>query len=209
MHRKFNEKFAEMLGRDAPFIVATVIDVRGSAVAKPGAKAIIDEHGRPIFGWVGGGCVESFICAEAKAALAARAPRVITADLEEELSGVGLPCGGVMQIFIEPVVPPLRVSLIGSGRASVEASRMLERVGFAVTHYTAAYKVKEISKSSLAILAPAEGEDFSDFNGVLEAASDCWLLLDVVNEAQALEQLGRCGIREELLKSIALHAGLD
>lgn len=122
-----------MLSRSAPFVVATIITVRGSAVAKPGAKAIIDAEGRPVFGWVGGGCVESFVCAEAKEALASGAPRVITADLEDELSGVGLPCGGVMQIFIEPVQPPRRVLVRGESETAHEAARMLERMGFIVT----------------------------------------------------------------------------
>lgn len=133
MHREFHQKFGELLARDAPFIVATVIGVRGSAVAKPGAKAIIDEDGRPVFGWVGGGCVESFVCAEAREALREREPRVITADLEDELSGVGLPCGGVMQIFIEPVLPRRRVKVFGKGALADEASRILERAGFNVT----------------------------------------------------------------------------
>ncbi|MBD0371959.1 MAG: XdhC family protein [Pyrinomonadaceae bacterium] len=133
MHRKFHRKMEEMLGLDAPFIVATVIKVRGSAVAKPGAKAIIDGEGRPVFGWVGGGCVESFVCAEAKEALEAGAPRVIVADLEDELSGVGLPCGGVMEIFIEPVIPRRRVRVSGESAAAHAASEMLERIGFAVS----------------------------------------------------------------------------
>lgn len=133
MHGEFHEKFGEMLRSDAPFIVATVIAVRGSAVARPGAKAIIDGEGRPVFGWVGGGCVESFVCAEAREALRAGEPRVITADLEDELSGVGLPCGGVMQIFIEPVLPRRRVKVLGKGALADEAARILERTGFNVT----------------------------------------------------------------------------
>lgn len=189
-----------MLGRDEPFIVATVIDVRGSAAAKPGAKAIIDERGRPVFGWVGGGCVESFVCAEAKEALATGAPRIITADLEDELSGVGLPCGGVMQIFIEPVTPRRRVRVLGKSALALEASQMLERIGFTVT--------QQASASAIALREP---EVACGFELVLEAEPDYVALLPYPEtQAQAFEQLRGCGIREASLAAGAqLRAGLD
>lgn len=200
MHRKFYEKFGEMLRREAPFVVATVINVQGSAAAKPGAKAIIDEHGRPVFGWVGGGCVESFVCGEAKEALAASQPRIITADLEDELSGVGLPCGGVMQIFIEPVTPRRRVLVLGKSAVALEASQMIERIGFSVT-----------LDSSAPGLDLQEFEDAYGFELVLEAEPDYVALLpNLEPQAQAFEQLRRRGTEAESLASLApLRAGLD
>jgi xanthine dehydrogenase accessory factor len=200
MHRKFHEQMGEMLRRDEPFIVATVIDVRGSAVAKTGAKAIIDERGRPVFGWVGGGCVESFVCAEAKEALATGAPRIITADLEDELSGVGLPCGGVMQIFIEPVTPRRRVLVHGKSDLALEVSQMMERIGFAVTQ-----------QSSAPGIALQKAEELYSFELVLEAEPDYLALLPhPETQAQAFEQLRRGGIKAESLAGHApLRAGLD
>lgn len=173
MYRKFHERMEEMLRRDAPFIVATVIRVRGSAVAKPGAKAIIDERGRPVFGWVGGGCVESFVCAESKEALAEGVPRIIVADLEDELSGVGLPCGGVMEIFIEPFMPRPRVLVLGENGLALEASAMLERIGFDAAPGSSSHKEHdaqaagslegiEDERGSLVIIAPQKGESFAE-----------------------------------------------
>jgi xanthine dehydrogenase accessory factor len=226
MHRKFHQKMEEMLRRDEPFIVATVINVRGSAAAKPGAKAIIDAEGRPVFGWVGGGCVESCVCAEARAAIEAGVPRVITADLEDELSGVGLPCGGVMEIFIEPVAPRRRVLVLGESALAIEASQIMERVGFAVTHQAAAPGAandKElegqnispvesdlIDRGSLVILAPREGEDISGFQHILKAAPAYAALLSYPSAtAQTSAQLRWRGIREESLSGLQLRAGLD
>ncbi|HKS28348.1 MAG TPA: XdhC family protein [Pyrinomonadaceae bacterium] len=141
-----------MLRREMPFVVATVIRVRGSAVAKPGAKSIIDAEGRPVFGWVGGGCVESFVCSAAKEALAEASPRVVTADLEDELSGVGLPCGGVMEIFIEPVMPRRRVLVTGENDAARHASEILERIGFAV-----ASSASDVERDSLIMVEARAG----------------------------------------------------
>lgn len=162
-----------MLRREAPFIVATVIRVRGSALAKPGAKAIIDERGSPVFGWVGGGCVESFVCAEAVEALAAGAPRIVIADLEDELAGVGLPCGGVMEIFLEPVMPRPRALVLGEKAPATEAIAMLERIGFKAACGPSSRHERDatgmaslegvpIERGSLAIIVPRKGESLAE-----------------------------------------------
>jgi xanthine dehydrogenase accessory factor len=212
----------EMLRQDVPFIVATVIDVRGSAVAKPGAKAIIDGEGRPVFGWVGGGCVESFVCAESREALRAGAPRIITADLEDELSGVGLPCGGVMQIFLEPVIPRRRVFVFGESAAALEAEELLDRIGFAVKSIpfpldadeqdTGAAVPVEFERGSLIIIASPEDKGLAVVESILEARPDYVAVLPEMDaQAQAVKQR-RNEIKEESLESIdgvLFRSGLD
>ena len=42
-----------------PFALATVIETRGSVSARTSAKALINDQGRLVCGWVGGGCAES------------------------------------------------------------------------------------------------------------------------------------------------------
>ena len=42
-----------------PFALATVIETRGSVSARTAAKALINDQGRLVCGWVGGGCAES------------------------------------------------------------------------------------------------------------------------------------------------------
>ncbi|WP_438023579.1 XdhC family protein [Sorangium sp. So ce233] len=50
---RFYAALLEMLGSERSFAVATVVEVRGSASGKPGAKAIFDEHGHNLHGWGG------------------------------------------------------------------------------------------------------------------------------------------------------------
>lgn len=88
-----------------PFAVATVIAVRGSSSAKPGSKALIDAEGRNVFGWVGGGCADAYVRSQAREAMAQGCPRIVQADLDDEVFGLGMPCGGVMDVFIEPQAP--------------------------------------------------------------------------------------------------------
>lgn len=188
-----------MLRRDAPFVVATVIRVRGSAAAKPGAKSIIDGEGRAVFGWVGGGCVESFVCAEAREALAAGSPRIITADLEDELSGVGLPCGGVMEIFIEPVMPRRRVLILGGSEAARHASEIVERVGFAVTS-----TLTELERGALIIVAARSGEESHDLERLIHAQPEYLAVIpDHETRAQAGLDLGGTSPAERALSVAA------
>jgi xanthine/CO dehydrogenase XdhC/CoxF family maturation factor len=88
-----------------PYCLATVVCVRGSASAKPGSKMVISREGKNLLGWVGGGCAESFTITNALEAIQERRPRLITADLDDEVFGLGMPCGGTMDIFLEPIHP--------------------------------------------------------------------------------------------------------
>lgn len=97
----------EKLERDRlPHCLATVVSVRGSASAKPGSKMLVSADGKNLWGWVGGGCAESYTIANCLEALEERRPRTITADLDDEIFGLGMPCGGQMDIFLEPRLPP-------------------------------------------------------------------------------------------------------
>jgi len=97
-----------------PFALATVIAVKGSASAKPGSKAIFNEEGKNIWGWVGGGCAESFVAKNAMESMADGATRIISADLDDEIFGLGMPCGGIMDVYIEPQKPVEKISVRGS-----------------------------------------------------------------------------------------------
>lgn len=125
-----------------PFVVATVIGVRGSSSAKPGSKAIISEAGKNIFGWIGGGCAETFICDEATKALAERKTRVVTADLDDEIFGLGMPCGGFMDVYIEPVFPRKRLLITGHNGVTPALALLADMAGYEVSVH-AAHAVRE------------------------------------------------------------------
>ena len=95
--------------------VATVVSTEGSASAQPGSKAIINARGERVFGWVGGGCAETTVRDEALRALAERRPRVLRLDLDDEVLGVDMPCGGYMDLYIEPVLPRSVLMILGHG----------------------------------------------------------------------------------------------
>src|SRR5690606_29401086 len=62
-------------------------------------------------GWVGGGCAERFIGEESREAIKEKKPRIILADLDDEIFGLGVACGGKMRLFIDPIIPAVKVTL--------------------------------------------------------------------------------------------------
>ncbi len=101
----------EIRQRGEPFVLATVIEVIGSSSAKVGSRAIFDKSGKNFYGWIGGGCAERFVGEESVTSLNERKGRIILADLEDEVFGLGVDCGGKMRIFLDPVFPLENISL--------------------------------------------------------------------------------------------------
>jgi len=124
---------AEFSAHGRPFAIATVVRVEGSSSAPRGSKGLIDEHGKLVVGWVGGGCAESAVKTEALKCMAAAKPQFITLDLRDEQLGVGMPCGGKMEVFIEPVLPRPELLIVGHGRIAETLCTLGHLMGFTTT----------------------------------------------------------------------------
>ncbi len=124
------QKLLELSARREPYALATVIAVHGSASARPGSKAIISFEGRNILGWIGGGCAESYVAQQALEAMQIAQPRVIHIDLNDEVLGVGMPCGGSMDVFVEPVTPGRQLFLFGDDIVIDLLAKWMPRCGF-------------------------------------------------------------------------------
>jgi xanthine dehydrogenase accessory factor len=89
--------------------LATVVATRRSAPRPLGSKLAVTASGR-LFGSVSGGCVEADVAERAKSVLAGGAPEVISYGIaDDEAWSVGLPCGGEIDVFVEPFAgaPPI------------------------------------------------------------------------------------------------------
>ena len=81
--------------------VATVVATRLSAPRPVGAKFAVSESGA-ICGSVSGGCVESDVAEQAREVLDTGEPKLLTYGIsDEDALGVGLPCGGEIDVFVE------------------------------------------------------------------------------------------------------------
>ena len=84
--------------------IARVVDVEGSGPRDPGAAMAVSEDGE-VAGSVSGGCVEGAVVTEALDVLHGdQEPRLVTFGYsDDEAFAVGLTCGGIIHLFIEPL----------------------------------------------------------------------------------------------------------
>ena len=83
-------------------VVATVVATRSSAPRPVGSKLFVREDGS-IQGSVSNGCVENDVILAAQEVLAGGEARLITYGITDEMAfGVGLPCGGEIDVFVQP-----------------------------------------------------------------------------------------------------------
>ena len=81
--------------------VATVVATRLSAPRPVGSKFAVSESGQ-ICGSVSGGCVEGDVFEHAKEVLENGVPRLVSYGIsDDEALGIGLPCGGEIDVFVE------------------------------------------------------------------------------------------------------------
>ena len=95
-----------LLAAGEPFVLATVVNTKGSTPQKPGAKLLVRADGT-MFGTLGGGCVEADVLTEARIILEEQtdgAPQLRRFVLNEDIAAKdGLVCGGTMEILIDPL----------------------------------------------------------------------------------------------------------
>lgn len=143
----------ELKAKGEPFVVATVVRTLASVAAKPGAKAIIGADGR-MAGWVGGGCALGAVKEAAKRCLEDGTARLISVMPFDQLKAQGLrpgdtkdgvefaknmcPSRGVVDVFIEPVLPRPLLILCGATPVAVAIADLAPRIGLQVAVHAAA-----------------------------------------------------------------------
>jgi xanthine dehydrogenase accessory factor len=130
MQKNFLEILREVRAQRHPCAVATVIETTGSSSAKASSKAVIDEAGRVLAGWIGGGCAESMTCSQALECMKTGETAILDIDLDSETLGAGMPCGGSMRVYVEPVLPRPVMWLMGHGRVAECLCQLGDLQGF-------------------------------------------------------------------------------
>lgn len=132
MARQILDVLTELRSQRVPHAVATVVESVGSVSAKTGSKAVIDDRGEVVAGWVGGGCAESATCHAALECIASGHTTVIDIDLDDEVLGAGMPCGGSMRVFVEPLLPRATLWIMGHGSVGEALCQLGDLVGLEV-----------------------------------------------------------------------------
>jgi len=112
--------------------VATITNVRGSIPSFQTAKMLVRDDGS-IAGTIGGGCVEAEVWQAAREVMEQEKPRSLTFNLNNNPKyDTGLVCGGTLEIFIEPVLPPALLYIFGAGHVAYNLYKVATLAGFEV-----------------------------------------------------------------------------
>ncbi len=114
-----------------PAVLATVIRTQGSVPRQAGSKMLVWPDGR-IEGTVGGGQMEAFVIQESQAAIQSGETKMLRYDLADLESGDPGVCGGVVELFIEPLVPAPTLLVIGCGHVGKAVAELAKWMQFRV-----------------------------------------------------------------------------
>jgi xanthine dehydrogenase accessory factor len=207
---------AEQLAEQGvPFATATVVRVERPTSAKPGNTALVLKDGT-IEGFVGGDCAEQSVREYAQHAIESGDTlllRVVPFGGEEERGVVTVqnPClsGGMIEVFLEPVVPAPRVLVEGDMPISQALLRLggefgLDMVGVVGGEF-------EPRPDDLALVVAGHGrEELPALRAGLEAGMPYVGLVASRRRGQGvLGELRGDGVAPELLERIDTPAGLD
>lgn len=127
--RDFYDRIARLLGEHASFVIATIVKVGGSSPRDAGAKMVVFEDGSAE-GTLGGGKLEAQVIQDALECLKGHATAVKSYWLSED--GLGMKCGGTVEVYYEPVMPTARLVVFGGGHVGRAVARLAPSAGFAV-----------------------------------------------------------------------------
>jgi xanthine dehydrogenase accessory factor len=137
----------ELAAKGEPYVIATVVRTVASVAAKPGAKAILAADGR-MAGWIGGGCALGAVKKAAQRCLQDGETRLVSVMPSDQLEAQGVkpgdmrdgiefeknmcPSRGVVDVFIEPVLPKPQVILCGATPVAIAIAELAPRIGLTV-----------------------------------------------------------------------------
>lgn len=218
----------ELRNTRRPYVLATVVEILGSSSAKPAAKALIDVSGKVIAGWVGGGCAQSLVSDAALKCLESGEPRVIDVDLNDEVFGAGMPCGGSMRVYVEPVVPKPVLWLMGHGRIVENLCEFASRLEFEVIvndplaapeRFPSAHRVisddcryqqLQPQPGDFVVIATHHKGDYDSLTRALQSEAFYIALVSSRKRAKlVVERLAKEGFSESSLARIRAPAGLN
>lgn len=125
-----------------PFALVTVLKAIAPTSARPGDKAVVTADGQ-IHGWIGGGCAQPAVVKSVRRALREGRPQHIRITPQAEGSvhelhdilefGMACPSGGTLELFVDPVLPPTPLMVVGDSPVAQSLLDLAPRVGFEVS----------------------------------------------------------------------------
>jgi xanthine dehydrogenase accessory factor len=131
MTKTMYELIAELQARGESVAVCTITAAQGSTPRHVGAKMLVFENGE-FTGTVGGGELEHRVLDEAWMAIADGKARKLNYSMTDPERGDPGLCGGQVEVFVEPLLPPEKIIVIGGGHVGKAVAHLAKWLGFRV-----------------------------------------------------------------------------
>jgi len=125
------QSLSELESTRQPAALCTVVKASGSTPRHATSKMLVFPDGR-ILGSVGGGELENRVIQEALATLGDGRPRLLEYNMTDPSHGDPGVCGGQVEVFVEPILPPEMVVIIGGGHVGKAVAHLAKWLGFRV-----------------------------------------------------------------------------
>jgi xanthine dehydrogenase accessory factor len=125
------EALAELEKKNESAALCTVISSEGSTPRHVGSKMLVYTDGQFI-GTVGGGDMENRVLQEARSAIAEGTARTLKYSMIDPARGDPGVCGGTVEVFVEPILPPATIVVIGAGHVGKAVVHLAKWLGFRV-----------------------------------------------------------------------------
>ncbi|HEX9385454.1 MAG TPA: XdhC/CoxI family protein [Anaerolineales bacterium] len=111
--------------------LCTVVKSEGSTPRHVGSKMLVYPNGKFI-GTVGGGELESRVIKAALASLNNGSAQNLSYTMADPSRGDPGVCGGTVEVFVEPILPPAMIVVIGAGHVGKAVVHLAKWLGFRV-----------------------------------------------------------------------------
>jgi xanthine dehydrogenase accessory factor len=111
--------------------LCTVVKSEGSTPRHVGSKMLVYPDGKFI-GTVGGGELENRVIKTALDTLKAGAGQTLAYTMSDPSRGDPGVCGGTVEVFVEPILPPALIVVIGAGHVGKAVVHLAKWLGFRV-----------------------------------------------------------------------------
>ncbi len=125
------QSLSDLESSHQPAVLCTVVKTSGSTPRHSTSKMLVLPDGR-ILGTVGGGEMENRVIREALDSLKDGRSRLLEFSLVDPARGDAGVCGGQVEVFVEPVLPPPTVVVIGGGHVGKAVVHLAKWLGFRV-----------------------------------------------------------------------------
>lgn len=125
------QSLSDLESSHQPAALCTVVRASGSTPRHATSKMLVYPDGQ-ILGSVGGGELENRVIQEAMAVLRDGQSRLLEYNMTDPTRGDPGVCGGQVEVFVEPILPPPLLVVFGGGHVGKAVAHLAKWLGFRV-----------------------------------------------------------------------------